>query len=169
MNYSISLFLVISGLRASEALSLTWDDIEEVDGEYFTKGLGKGNKAFYQELYPEALVALRAAWMAVTGRKSTGSDYLFLNEYGHMMTYHTMWRRFKDIGRDARANDVIKREFVFSPHLLRRTYATVLHGAGMSARAVQGKIRHSNMETLTKHYLKNEESARPYLEKILAI
>jgi integrase len=52
-------------------------------------------------------------------------------------------------------------------HLLRRTYATLLYREGMKIRAIQEKTRHSNIETLMKHYVHDDDLASPYLEKII--
>ena len=78
------------------------------------------------------------------------------------MTY-----RLKDIGKAARENGIIKREMTFSPHLLRRTYATILYREGMGIKAIQEKTRHASVDTLMKHYVKDEDPAEGYLTKAL--
>lgn len=168
MDHGILYFLATSGLRANEAAGLKWKDIEFIDNTYYAVGIGKGGKPFEQELYQGAIEAVRAAFRQQMGRKPQDDDSLFLTLQGAPMPYHTMWRRMKDMGAAARADGILKRDLVFSPHLMRRTFATVLHGAGMAVRAVQQQTRHSNVATLEKHYLKNKEASSPYFDVVLA-
>ena len=59
-------------------------------------------------------------------------------------------RRAADLGKKARAAGILTRELQFSPHLFRRTYATMLYKGGMGLKGIQGKTRHANMEVLTR-------------------
>ena len=56
----------------------------------------------------------------------------------------------------------------FSPHLFRRSYATLLYKSGMGLKAIQGKTRHASIEVLVRHYIHDEEPATPYFERMLA-
>lgn len=56
----------------------------------------------------------------------------------------------------------------FSPHLFRRSYATLLYKSGMKLKAIQNLTRHANIETLCKHYVDDSELATPYLAQALA-
>ena len=85
------------------------------------------------------------------------------------MTPHRLWVRIKDIGSRARAGEIIKRDLQFSPHLFRRTYATLLYKSGMGLKAIQAKTRHANIEVLAKHYISDDEPASPYFDKVLNI
>jgi integrase len=69
--------------------------------------------------------------------------------------------------KKVREEGVIKRDIVISPHMFRRTYATLLYKCGMKLKAIQGKTRHTDIEVLAKHYIHDEEPAKPYLEKML--
>ena len=73
------------------------------------------------------------------------------------------WR----IGAAAREERIIKRELQFSPHLFRRTHASVLNKASMKLKAIMEKTRHSNIEVLAKHYIDDSEPATPYFDKVL--
>lgn len=60
---------------------------------------------------------------------------------------------------------IIKRKIIFSPHLFRRSYATLLYKSGMGLKAIRVKTRHTSMEVLTRHYIHDEEPATPYLSR----
>jgi integrase len=83
------------------------------------------------------------------------------------MTPHRLWCRIKAVGEAARAAGILKREIIFSPHLFRRSYATLLYKSGMGLKAIQAKTRHASLEVLTKHYIHDEEPASPHLAKAL--
>ena len=84
------------------------------------------------------------------------------------MIYATLRRRISAIGKATRDVGVITRALQFSLHLMRRSYAILLNKSGMGLKAIQEKTRHSNIETLAKHYIDDSEAASPYLEKALA-
>ena len=78
-----------------------------------------------------------------------------------------LWRRLSDIGKEVKKQGIIKRDLQFSPHLFRRTFATLLYKAGMDLKALQGATRHASIETLAKHYVDSQSETSPYFEKIL--
>ena len=80
-----------------------------------------------------------------------------------------VWQMLKDMGKVAREKGIVKREIIWSCHMLRRTYATCLYRAGMKIRAIQAKTRHENIQTLLKHYVVDEDSAKPYIDKFVGI
>jgi site-specific recombinase XerD len=84
------------------------------------------------------------------------------------MKAHTLWTRIKSIGTAAVDAGVITREMQFSPHLFRRSYATLLYKSGMKLKAIQNLTRHASIETLCKHYVDDSEPATPYLANALA-
>ena len=65
------------------------------------------------------------------------------------------------------AQGILKRELQFTPHLFRRSFATLLVKGGMNAKAVQMLTRHANIETLFKHYVDAEERPDPYFAELL--
>jgi site-specific recombinase XerD len=173
-NYAIVFMLVSSGLRAEELLQLHWGDIEFSEGRYTATFTGKGGREDEQELYVPAVEVCRTYFKKVFGRQPHPEDALFWTVPAYQgdvrrpLTYHSLWRRIKEIGIRAIHEGIIKRELQFSPHLFRRSYATVLYREGMKVKAIQGKTRHANIETLVKHYIYDDEPATPYLEKVFA-
>jgi len=83
------------------------------------------------------------------------------------MTAHRLWVRISAIGAAAREAGIIKRDMQFSPHLYRRTYATLLYKSGMGLKGIQQKTRHASIEILTRHYIHDEEPASPYFERLI--
>ena len=170
-NYAIIFMLLTSGLRADELCQLRWKDIEVLDGSFKAFFRGKGNKDAEQELYAPAVEACRLYFRRAFNRDPDSEDNLFytLERRGHParpVTPHLLWERSKRIGKGARDQNIIKRDIIFSPHLFRRTYATLLSKSGMKLKSIQLKTRHSNIETLTKHYIDDSEPARKYLDKV---
>ena len=82
------------------------------------------------------------------------------------LSYRALWYRITQTGKQAGKQGIIKRELSFTPHLMRRTYVTILYKSGMQLKAIQGKTRHTSIETLVKHYIHDEEPATPYFDKI---
>ena len=158
--YGLIYMMSTTGLRAAELCGLRWADIEEIDGTYYANGTGKGEKEFHQEVYKPALRAIKRR-----------GEYLFyrLSDPGRPLDPHSLWYQITEVGKEAREAGIIaeNRRITFSPHLFRRTYCTLLEKSGMPLSALQGKSRHSSVDTLLKHYVDHSEPAAPYLDKIL--
>lgn len=174
-NYAMVLTLVTTGLRAAELCSLNYNSLEhDPDTDiWYLKGIGKGNKPFYQEVHPDAVNASLEAFRARFKRDWKQGDALFWsleNYHGKppvQMNKAVLWRRLHDIGLQLKAQGLIRKEIEFSAHLFRRTYLTLLSREGMKAVEIQRHSRHSNIETLIDHYIDTKESTKPYLDKIL--
>lgn len=74
----------------------------------------------------------------------------------------------KAIGEAARKAGVVTRPVTFSPHLFRRTYATVLYKRGMGLKAIQRLTRHRNIEVLAEHRIDDRELPTGYFDAVLA-
>jgi integrase/recombinase XerD len=177
-NYALFFVLATSGLRASELAQIRWKDIECFKGKWTAKFIGKGGLESEQELYEPALMACAEYFRKTFHRipKLQNNDYLFYTvpsfsgeEWRPLTKRHTIWARVKKIGMKARESAIIKRELVFSLHLLRRSYATGLYKSGMGIKAIQHMTRHASVETPMKHYVYDDELATPYLDKLLEV
>lgn len=174
-NYAMVYTLLTTGLRAAELCNLHYGSIEhDPDNDiWYLTGIGKGNKPFHVEVYPEAVRAIHAAFKARFKRDWKQGDYLFYsleNYHGKppaRMNKSTLWVRLRDIGSKLKEKGLVRQEIEFSAHLFRRTFLTLLSKEGMRTVALQQHSRHSNMSTLTNHYVDDTESTRPYLDKIL--
>jgi site-specific recombinase XerD len=173
-NYAMVYMLATSGLRASELCQLKWSDLDFAEGKWTARFTGKGAKDAEQELFSEAVEASRTYFSAHFHRAPHPEDALFwtVPSFPHQqpepMTAHTLWTRIKGVGAAAVEAGVITRELQFSPHLFRRSYATLLYKSGMKLKAIQNLTRHANIETLCKHYVDDSEPASPYLIAALA-
>ena len=172
-NRAMVFFLGTSGLRAAELCSLKWKDLDLEEGSWSARFSGKGDKEAVQELYSPAVEAAQAYFKAHLGKAPAREDHLFYSiprpgQTIRSMTPHLLWTRIAAVGEAAREAGVLTRESIqFTPHLFRRTYATMLYKSGMQLKGIQGKTRHSNTETLTKHYIDDQEKATPYIDKAL--
>jgi len=116
---------------------------------------------------------LRLSHRALFRRRPEKDSHLFYSLPTHRgarlrpMTPHRLWCRIHDVGEAVKVAGVIKRDICSSPHLFRRTYATLLYKSGMGLKAIQEKTPHSSLEVLTKHYIHDTEPAMPYLARAL--
>ncbi len=126
-----------SGLRAGEALSLNWDDVDQAQG--FVKVQGKGGK---QRMVPfgrkagEALAAYRRACGESGGR----SGPVFLGRSGRL----SQRQLTKDFGKLAETAGLAKR---VTAHVLRHSFATHMLDRGADLRVVQELLGHSRLAT----------------------
>ena len=167
--HSIIFMLATSGLRASELLQLRWKDIKYYDGVYTAYFIGKGGKEAEQELFEPAIEDCKRTFRDIMGRTPTASDYLYYTEDGtRPLQYPALWARFKKTGKALKQAGIIHQDIQFTPHLLRRTYATLLYRSGMKIKAIQTKTRHASADTLLRHYIYDTEPAKKYLDTVFA-
>ena len=132
-----------TGLRVSELVNLTMDDVNVRQG--VVRVMGKGSK---ERLVPTGEYALeyldkyirevREGWL-----KNLKLDTLFISHHRKGITRQTFWHRVKfyvdlvGINRD------------ISPHTLRHAFATHLLNHGADLRSVQMLLGHSSVSTTT--------------------
>lgn len=173
-NHAIIYMLVTSGLRAFELCQLKWKNIEFFEGSITAFFTGKGGTEAEQELYGPAVEACREYFKKAFHREPKPDDFLFWTvpsyngEEMRSLKPSALWDRVKKAGRSAKEQGIIKRDINITPHTFRRSYATILSKSGMGLKAIQVKTRHSNIETLAKHYIDDSEPATPYLQAAFA-
>lgn len=166
-------FLATSGLRAFEFCQLQWGSIQRVGDTLTALFTGKGDTTAEQELYAPAVEASAVVFAEQMKRQPLPSDPLFSTmPFGKTrqaapMNYAVLYERLRQVGAAAREAGVITRTVTWSPHMMRRTYATGLMRAGMDLKSVQNKTRHANLETLARHYLDSSDPSTPFLDKML--
>jgi integrase/recombinase XerD len=129
------------GLRASEAIDLTLNDIDLKAG--MLRARGKGSKERIVPVGREAIAATRAyverARPALVGVRD--ESHLFVNLRGAGLTrqglYKIVQRHAKAVGLDGK----------MSPHTLRHTFATHLLAGGCDLRALQEMLGHADIAT----------------------
>ncbi len=167
-DYAITYMMMTSGLRADELCQLKWKNIDMLEGQFTANFIGKGGKEAEQELYGLAVDSCVRYYKKAFHRDPRPEDALFstITSKPRPLVYHTLLHRVKEVGARAREQGVITRELHFTPHLFRRTYATVLYKSGMKLKAIMEKTRHANIEVLAKHYISDDEPAAPYFDKL---
>ena len=124
-----------SGLRISELVALSLDDVDFISG--IVKAMGKGKK---ERVVPIGDVALTAIRRYLDKRKKQ-SDALFLNKNGKRITD----RGVRDIVEKYLKGAGIARGV--SPHTFRHSFATHLLNRGADLRTVQELLGHANLST----------------------
>lgn len=147
-----SLFELIysCGLRVSEAVSLSLDDVHFREGILLIKG--KGNKErmvpFGAEAKKYLQIYLESARSALSGKKI--SNALFLNNRGTRLSRKGMWKRFQPIESLSGVHAKV--------HTLRHSFATHLLAGGADLRSVQDLLGHADVST-TQIYTHIEDDA----------
>jgi integrase/recombinase XerD len=142
--------LYATGLRVSELVGLSWNDLEINLGVLRCRG--KGSK---ERLIPVGKSALRAIEAYVQqGRpalaKGRETPFLFLNPRGQGLSRVGFWKLIVRYGRAAGILTDI------TPHELRHSFATHLLEHGADLRSVQLMLGHSDISTtqIYTHVLK---------------
>ncbi len=131
---SILELLYSCGLRVSEIVNLTINDINLEDG--FLRIKGKGNKERIVPLGSKAISALREY---LKQRRHIKEKRLFLNSRNKGLSRQSVWLIVKQF-----ANNV---GLDISPHTLRHSFATHLLDNGADLRVVQELLGHSSIST----------------------
>ena len=146
-----------SGLRISELVSLSVDDVDFIAG--IVKAMGKGKK---ERVVPIGEIALSAVRKYLDKRKKQ-SNAVFLNKNGKRIST----RGVRDVVEKYLKIAGIRRGV--SPHTFRHSFATHLLNRGADLRTVQELLGHANLSTtqiythLTTEKLKNVyDKAHPH-------
>lgn len=130
-HYRVIAMLLMTGLRISECLALTFDDIDLRDNLLRVKN-EKTDRIDYLPLYPELRDFILSEWKEREGN-------LFHYKSRHSLKF---FERF------------LKREGLpnYSFHTLRKTFISKLINSGMSVYDVMTLARHKDLKTTLKHY-----------------
>lgn len=130
-----------SGLRVSELINLTVNDIDLVNSS--VRIFGKGSKERVVPLNDYATEALKnyILYHRTCLFKHGENNYLFLNNHGNKMTRQGFFKILQKIAKEKN----IKSEL--SPHTLRHSFATHLLKHGADLRSIQELLGHSDIST----------------------
>lgn len=141
-------FLLGTGLRISEALSLNHAEIDWQNLE--STVIGKGNKQRTIFITPGAkLWALRY----LDSRKDTNPALFVTFGKPERLKQYDLSKIFKCYARVA---GITKK---LTPHILRHTAATIMLRNGCNIRYIQEILGHSDIETTAKYYLGTDKQA----------
>lgn len=133
--------LYATGLRVTELVSLTLDEVNLREGSL--RVFGKGSKERLIPLGEEAIAwledYLKTARPLLLG--SQPGDVLFPSQRGTVMTRQTFWHRIKLHAQVAGIRTSL------SPHTLRHAFATHLLNHGADLRTVQMLLGHTSLST----------------------
>jgi integrase/recombinase XerD len=133
--------LYATGMRVSELISLSINDLNFVTGYVVT--VGKGNKERIVPMGEVAMGYLKAYISSCRSRWTEGTSQmaLFINRRGKSLTRQGFWKIIKKYAEMAGIQKNI------SPHTLRHSFATHLLERGADLRSVQILLGHSDIST----------------------
>lgn len=133
------LLLYATGLRVSELVSLTVNDVDL--GEGYLRVKGKGEKHRITPFAPVAGDLLRLYLETARPALKPATEHLFVNHRGMALTRQALWKILGALALQAGLPAGI------SPHKLRHSFATHLLQAGMNLRSLQLLLGHSDLAT----------------------
>ena len=137
--------LYATGMRVSELVALSLEDVELAAG--FIRVFGKGKK---ERVVPLGEIAQDALGLYLRyGRpllvRDRGESAVFLNRLGRRMTRQGFWNILKGYARQAGVSAEV------TPHTLRHSFATHLLEGGADLRVVQELLGHADISTTERY------------------
>lgn len=151
-NAAVVALAVGCGLRRAEMASLTLSSLKLAEGKILIRG--KGNKERWAYL-SESVKRRLEAWLAIRGNGGVENVFLCVRKSNVIQPAHPLRLEgfYTAFERMAEAYGVKP----FSPHDLRRTYATRLLDKGAPLDNVQKAMGHSSMLTTQRYDRRNRE------------
>ncbi len=163
-NYAIIQLMYATGLRASEVVNLTTNQVNmgmtDYDQAYLIT-MGKGSK---ERIVPLGRVACKAIkeyleTLRPSLAKKRNTDKLFVSRLGRHLSRQQLWNIVKALAKKAK----IKTEI--TPHTLRHSFATHLLENGADLRSVQTMLGHSDISTTQIYTHVNKTRLREIYKK----
>jgi len=153
----LPLILLMTGLRSNEARSMKWSDLDLSEGTItIPSNVAKNHMEAILPVNSWLLSELQSRQAMATGR------YLF--ESQEAQGYIRNLRR--PITQISSISGV-----PFTPHDLRRTFATYLDGIGAPFSVIKQLLNHKPSSDVTERYIQRRsvEDLRPYVEQVLIV
>jgi integrase/recombinase XerC len=155
-NYTLAILLYGCGVRISEALSLTINDIAY--GQNYLKIFGKGNKVRHVP-YMEIIRKAFETYLNHCPYQLSASDYVFVGVQGKKLNPRVFYEVLKQ------AYGYLNIPYPFSAHNFRHSCASHLLNNGANLRMIQSLMGHKTLSA-TENYLKvNHEHLRNVINK----
>jgi len=143
---ALVVLLLSTGIRRSEAVGVTLDDLDLENRQLLIHG--KGGKERMVPLTEQVVEAIEAY---LSHRVETQSRHLFVSTYGgHSLAGRVVNRMLNNVIRKAGLEGQ-----GITPHKLRHTFATHLIRNGVDVRTVQELLGHADLQT-TARYLHSD-------------
>lgn len=145
-----------TGLRISELLSLTLNDIDVINST--VRCIGKGNKERIVPINDYIINSLQD-YLSVRDKllKNKTTQELFLNKNGDKLTRKGFFKVIKGLLIERNLNPNV------SPHTLRHSFATHLLENGADLRVIQELLGHSDISTTRIYtHISNKKVAEDY-------
>ncbi len=153
-NKAMIELMYATGLRVSELISLTMDNIDLEENIVRVKG--KGNK---ERIVPFGDIAKKYLIIYIKEYRDSLTkkrlcDKIFLNNHGSGLTRQGFYKLLSNIAKEKNITTKI------TPHVLRHSFATHLLNNGADLRSIQMMLGHSNLSTTQIYTNINNETLR---------
>ena len=153
---SIIELMYSSGLRASEVISLKWENLDLKTMELRVKG--KGGKERIVPLGKRAREALEV-YVNFLGDRINKSNFIFLNRFGKKLSRKGLWLIIK------KRFETMALMYGVHPHTLRHSFATHLLNHGADLRSIQELLGHASLATTSIYTNLSIQSLREIYKK----
>ena len=152
--------LLFTGLRRSEAVAITMEDLDLEKGQLLVRG--KGAKQRVVPLTPLVIQAIRDY---LPCRRKTDSNRLFVSRIGGRPFAGRVVNRM--LARVLKQAELDKEGI--TPHKLRHTFATHLIRNGVDVRTVQELLRHADLQTTARYLHSDTRTKQAAVTKLTAL
>lgn len=146
------MMMPLSGLRSDEVVRISLSSTKVVDGWLVFTFIGKGGKQRSVPLLKQGNATMRSyltGWRAQFKSKHP-NDWMFPGHHaGKHMSTRTLRKWAETISIELGIPEL-------SPHVLRKTYTTILDTMGVSPLVIAQLVGHSKLTTTSKHYVHHE-------------
>lgn len=148
--------LINTGIRISELINLTIDDVEISERKGILRIIGKGSK---YRIVPLNADARRYLKQYLKVRPKDRSRKLFISQKGGGLSRTSVFEMIKKYGELAGVN--------VHPHMLRHTFATKLVREGTDLSLVQSLLGHKTIQTTVRYTKPSEEEKQRAVESLI--
>jgi len=156
---ALVILLLSTGIRRSEAVGITLDDLDLNNGQLLVRG--KGSKERVVPLNEAAIEAIREY---LEQRPATSAGHLFVSREGESLASRAVNRILARLIKKAELDG-----YGITPHKLRHTFATHLIRNGVDVRTVQELLGHSDLETTAKYLHSDTRTKHAAITKIAGL